>query len=81
MPSITVTAKQLRRLLERDGWVSGRAANHGLTLTKKIGDRTRITVIPKRGDLAAGTLAAILGPKQTGLGRAGLASLIKKHGK
>lgn len=81
MPSITITAKQLRRLLERDGWVAGRHATHGTTLTKKFDDRTRVTYIPKRGDLAPGTLSAILGPKQIRLGRNGLEALIEKHGK
>jgi hypothetical protein len=56
-------------------------ANHGLTMTKRFGDRTRVTIIPKRGDMPAGTLAAILSHQQTGLGRAGLQALIDKYGK
>jgi hypothetical protein len=40
-----------------------------------------VTVIPdKRGPLPAGTLAAILGPRQSGLGRDGLLAMIQRHG-
>lgn len=43
--------------------------------------RIRVTVVPdKRSSLPPGTLAAILGPKQTDLGRDGLAALIDKYG-
>jgi predicted RNA binding protein YcfA (HicA-like mRNA interferase family) len=81
MPSITITAKQLRRLLERDGWTQHGRVRHGLSLTKKFGDRIRVTTIPNRGDLAPGTLSAILSDRQTGIGRAGLQGLIDKYGK
>jgi predicted RNA binding protein YcfA (HicA-like mRNA interferase family) len=81
MPSIAITAKELKRLLQIDGWTEGRKVNHGQAMIKRFSDRTRVTVIPKRGTLASGTLAAILGPKQTGIGRAGLERLIKLHGK
>ena len=41
----------------------------------------RVTIIPdKRSSLPPGTLAAILGPKQSGLGREGLAEMIERHG-
>jgi hypothetical protein len=39
-----------------------------------------VTLVPdKRTPLPDGTLAAILGPKQTGIGRAGMAALIERH--
>ena len=67
------------RLLERDGWIRGRRANHGVFFSKQFPgeNRPRTTVIPdKSAPLPNGTLAAILGPKQTGIGRAGLQALI-----
>ena len=77
-----VTGRQLIRLLIPDGWEEGRRVNHGRSLHKAFPDgRTRVTVVPdKRSPLPDGTLSAILGPKQTGLGRNGLAALIKRHG-
>jgi predicted RNA binding protein YcfA (HicA-like mRNA interferase family) len=77
-----VTGRQLIRLLKLDGWEEGRRVNHGRSLHKTFPDgRTRVTIVPdKRTPLPTGTLSAILGPKQTGLGREGLASLIAQHG-
>ena len=50
-------------------------------LTKMVDGRVRTTCVSlKRKDLPAGTLAAILGPKQSCIGREGLEALIKKHG-
>ena len=74
-----ITGKQLIRILEKDGWKIGRKATHGRTMTKYIGGRTRVTFIPEgKASLPDGTLAAILGPKQTGVGREGLVKLLKK---
>ena len=77
------------RLLEGDEWIRGRRANHGVFFHKQFPgeNRPRFTVIPDKaaplpngtlpnGTLANGTLAAILGPKQTGIGRAGLQTLL-----
>ena len=76
-----ISGKQLIKLLKADGWVEGRKARHGIALTKKYGDTTRVTVVPnKRGSLPEGTLRAILGPMQTQLGSKGLDRLIKKYG-
>jgi predicted RNA binding protein YcfA (HicA-like mRNA interferase family) len=77
-----ITGKQLIRLLRLDGWQVARKANHGQSLTKVFPDgTTRVTVVPdKRSVLPPGTLGAILGPKQTGLGRSGLNRLIDLHG-
>jgi len=75
-----ITGKELIGILKRDGWQVGRKATHGISLTKYIGDRTRVTVIPDtRASLDRGTLMAILGNKQTGLGRKGLLRLLGKH--
>lgn len=72
-----ITGKQLLRLLEADGWQIVRRANHGLFLRKG----SAITVLKDtRSTIPNGTLSAILGPKQTGLGREGLASLIQRYG-
>jgi predicted RNA binding protein YcfA (HicA-like mRNA interferase family) len=76
-----VSGKQLIKLLKADGWNDERKSRHGIALTKKFGNTTRVTIIPdKRGSLPEGTLRAILGPKQTQLGSKGLERLIKKHG-
>lgn len=76
-----ITGKQLIRLLRRDGWTEVRRTNHGIAFTKTIDDRKRLTLVPdKRSTLPDGTLAAILGPKQSGLGRVGLARMIQRHG-
>lgn len=67
------------RLLERDGWIRGCRANHGIFFYKQFPgeNRPRTTVIPdKSAPPPNGTLAAILDPKQTGIGRAGLQALI-----
>jgi predicted RNA binding protein YcfA (HicA-like mRNA interferase family) len=74
-----ITGKQLIRLLEGNGWLAGRKANHGRTMTKRIGNRTRVTFIPEtKAPLPKGTLMSILGSKQTAIGREGLIKLIKK---
>jgi predicted RNA binding protein YcfA (HicA-like mRNA interferase family) len=76
-----ITGIQLIKLLEKDGWTLGRRAKHGRALTKKIGDSKRVTFIPEtRESLPEGTLLAILGAKQTGIGKTGLRRLIGKHG-
>ena len=67
------------RLLERDGWTQGRRTNHGIFFYKQLPgeNRPRTTVIPDKSEpLPNGTLGAILGPKQTGIGRNGLQALI-----
>jgi predicted RNA binding protein YcfA (HicA-like mRNA interferase family) len=76
-----LSGKQLIRLLQKDGWIVGRKTTHGITLTKFIIDRTRVTFIPnKSSSLPDGTLSAILGTKQTGIGKAGLLELLSKYG-
>jgi len=79
--SISVSGKALIKLALKDGWVIKHRATHGVSLAKKYPDKTRVTVIPdKKALMPDGTLAAILGPKQMGIGRKGLAELIKKYG-
>lgn len=76
-----ISGKKLVNLLKKDGWIEGRRATHGLTLTKKFKDKTRVTFIPTKGkSLPKGTLMAILGDKQTGLGKEGLFELIRRFG-
>ena len=76
-----ITGKKLIRLLRKDGWEIKRLAQHGVALAKTIGARTRVSVIPDTNvPLDEGTLAAILGPKQTGIGKRGLLDLINKFG-
>jgi predicted RNA binding protein YcfA (HicA-like mRNA interferase family) len=77
-----ITGPQLIRLLELDGWTAGRRGTHGAFLSKRDSSGVlRHTIIPTKTDpLARGTLHAILGAQQTGLGRAGLLHLIQVHG-
>ena len=78
-----ISGKQLIKLLQRDGWVVGRKTNHGLSLSKMGEDgHKRVTIIPdKGGSLPPGTLAAILGPLQTGIGREGLSARLRSRGR
>jgi predicted RNA binding protein YcfA (HicA-like mRNA interferase family) len=76
-----IKGKQLIKLVIKDGWVVKRRAKHGIALAKKFVDRTRVTVIPDtRAELDEGTLSAIIGPKQMGIGKQGLWELIDKYG-
>jgi predicted RNA binding protein YcfA (HicA-like mRNA interferase family) len=77
-----ITGKQLIRLLELTGWTRGRRSEHGITFSKHVpGSRPLFTVVPdKRSVLPDGTLGAILGMKQSRIGRDGLAARIKEHG-
>jgi len=81
MASLSISGKTLIKLSVKDGWEIRRQATHGLSLAKRFGDRTRVTVIPdSRVPLPDGTLAAIIGPRQMGIGRRGLETLIAKFG-
>ena len=74
-----ISGKQLIKLLKEDGWVGGRRTKHGIALTKPIGERTKVTIIPDtRSPLLIGTLQAILGTKQTGIGKRGLLELLNR---
>jgi predicted RNA binding protein YcfA (HicA-like mRNA interferase family) len=76
-----LSGKQLIKLLKSDGWALGRYSRHGLTLTKKIGNQTFVTFVPNISDsLPEGTLQAILGAKQTRIGKKGLLDLLNKYG-
>lgn len=77
-----ISGKDLIKLLKKDGWIEGRQNSHIVTLRKTFPNgKTRITVIqPISASLKPGTLSAILGDKQTGIGRDGLRELIKKYG-
>jgi predicted RNA binding protein YcfA (HicA-like mRNA interferase family) len=85
MPKYTrapaLSGKQLIRLLRKDEWILKGQTRHGVALAKHFGDRTRVTVIPDtKASLDDGTLAAILGVKQTGIGKKGLLDLVNKFG-
>ena len=76
-----LSGRQLLKLLQKDGWTIARRARHGVSLTKRFDDRTRVTVVPtSRANLDEGTLSAILGPKQTSIGKKGLLEILNKHG-
>lgn len=73
----TVTGKQLIGILLKDGWTKKGHRRHGVALVK---GRLRTVVQNISRPLKSGTLMAILGPRQTRLGKAGLQRLIDKHG-
>jgi len=76
-----ITGNQLIKLLKRDDWFEVRRTNHGASLAKQFRTRNRVTVVPTKNEsLPIGTLSAILGPKQTGLGKTGLQKLLEKFG-
>jgi len=72
---------QLMKLLEQDGWIKGRFTRHGASFHKTFpSGETRVTVVPNKSrPLPEGTLRAILGPKQTGLGRRGILRLLEEN--
>ena len=71
---------ELIKLLKKDGWLEPRQITQGIALRKRLEDRTRITIVPKtRAALPTGTLMAILGEKQTGLGRSGFLRLLNRY--
>ena len=77
----TISGKKLISLVVKDGWIVKRRAKHGISLTKAFSDRNRVTIIPDtRAPLDDGTLSAILGLKQMGIGKKGLIELIDKYG-
>ena len=72
-----ITGRRLIRLLLNDGWEDVRGAAHGRWLRKVDGDRVRFTTVKDtREIIPQTTLGQILGPKQTGLGSAGLRRLL-----
>ena len=79
-----ISGKALAQLLRLDGWTEGRRTTHGIAFYKHFpGEHLpRMTIIPdKTDDLPSGTLGAILGVRQTGLGSAGLEGLLNKYGR
>lgn len=70
---------ELNKLLLKDNWTEHGYRKHGISKKKSINNRTRVTIIPNDSNpLPDGTLSAILGPKQTGLGKKGLSKLLNK---
>lgn len=77
----TISGKKLVKLLRKDGWVVQRRAKHGVALVKRFSGRIRVTIVPDSvARLDDGTLSAILGSKQTRIGKKGLLDLVNKHG-
>ena len=75
-----ITGPQLGKLLESDGWQMDERSTHGMTYKKIVGGELRITTIPtKSRSLCKVTLRQILGPRQTGIGRAGLLRLLENQ--
>jgi predicted RNA binding protein YcfA (HicA-like mRNA interferase family) len=80
LPSIS--GKKLIKLLQKAGWIIHGRTRHGVALRKHIADRTRVTIVPDtNAPLDDGTLSAILGFKQTNIGKKGLLDLVNKFGK
>jgi predicted RNA binding protein YcfA (HicA-like mRNA interferase family) len=76
-----LSGKQLIELLQKDDWITKRRSTHGVALVKHFGNHSKVTVIPDTtASLDDGTLAAILGVKQTGISKKGLLDLVNKFG-
>jgi predicted RNA binding protein YcfA (HicA-like mRNA interferase family) len=76
-----ISGEQLLKLLEKDSWELGRKTTHGISIKKYIKGHWKVAIIPKTGaSLPIGTLSAILGSKQTGIGKKGLLELLNKYG-
>ena len=76
-----ISGKKLIKLLQKGGWVVHGRAKHGVALRKYIVDRTRVTIVPDtNARLDDGTLSAILGFKQTNIGKRDLLDLVNKFG-
>jgi len=76
-----ISGKKLIKLLKKDDWIIHAQTRHGVALRKSFSDRTRVTIIPDTSaSLDDGTLSAILGSKQTGIGKRGLLGLVNKWG-
>lgn len=75
-----LTGRQLIQLLEKGGFEIVRQARHGLAMRKRRPtEKTLVTVVKNTAEvIPVSTLMLILGPKQTQLGREGLAKLIRK---
>ncbi|WP_058439162.1 type II toxin-antitoxin system HicA family toxin [Dehalogenimonas alkenigignens] len=76
-----ISGNKLIALLQKDGWSIKKHCDHGVSLFKNIGGINLVTVVPTKNDsLPEGTLQAILGSKQTKIGKNGLLSLINRYG-
>ena len=76
-----ITGRQLVRLLKLDGWVEVRNAQHGVWLSKQTRSGQLFTTVKNtREAIPTRVLGQFLGPKQTGLTRAGLGRLVQRHG-
>ena len=76
---MSISGRELMRLLEKDGWTQGGRRRHGVFYSKQFSgeNRPRSTVVPdKSRPLPLSTLGSILGTKQTGLGSTGLRTLL-----
>ena len=73
-----ITGRELIKLLKREGWTEIRNSRHGIWLRRDAEGETRFTTVKDTGEqIPQGTLSDILGPKQTGLGKAGLERLLR----
>lgn len=76
-----MTGKQLIALFVLDGWAAQDRRTHGVMLCKDSPSGPRLALIPdKSDDLPPTVLHRILGVKQSGVGRAGLVAMIRRHG-
>lgn len=76
-----ISGNELLKLYRKNNWAVAGRTRHGVAIRKLIGDRTRLGIIPTGNrSLPIGTLMAIIGPKQTGIGRAGFLAMIDKYG-
>jgi len=76
VPAISGSAL-ISLLIKKDNWKVEGVNPHGRSLSKRVGNQTLVTTIADTSkSLPEGTLGAILGPKQTQLGKQGLLRLL-----
>ncbi len=75
-----VTGPQLVRLLKLDGWVEDEYRTDGLAMTKPGHYPVIVPIKKGNATLPDTILGRILSVKQSGLGKAWLREMIKKHG-
>jgi predicted RNA binding protein YcfA (HicA-like mRNA interferase family) len=76
-----INGPKLAKLLEGDGWQRHGGNPHGWTYKKTLANgETLVTTVPNEtSPMAKGTLNAILGPRQTRLGRSGFLKLLRNR--
>ncbi len=71
-----LSAKEIIKALEKDGFKVLRQKGSHISLYKKSGDKTYLVVVPEKREVKKGTLLSIL--RQAGMSRERFFELLKK---